>query len=211
MNLFDRVTLLATGLVAIYLIFRFVQDYRRKEPHPLYDIYYMISFTVLLVAGLLLIAFTYDALANPLVVVVAYLIPLGLSLGLVSEFHERFAKLYLVYGIAGLIGIMVTKFGGVEGWDTVVLATFHSTAGLLIFFIPIFAVKSGKVPGGFIMVTVGGTLIGIGGIALAFLKAGAPILSAEIIFTILAPLLLLMALSFAWGFVKKIVAVAKAE
>jgi hypothetical protein len=210
MNLFDRVTLLATGLVAIYLIVRFVQDYLRKEPRPVYNIYYMISFTVLLVAGLLLIAFTYSALENPLVIVVSYLIPLGLALGLVTEFHERFSKLYLVYGLVGLIGITATKFGGVEGWDTVILAIFHSTAGLLIFFIPIFAVKSGKVPGGFIMVTVGGTLIGIGGIALAFLKAGAPILSAEVIFTILAPLLLLMALTFAWGFVKKIVSAAHA-
>ena len=205
MNLFDQVTLLATGLVAIYLIFRFIQDYLRNEPWPVYNIYYIISFAVLLVAGLLLIAFTYDVLANPLVVVVAYLIPFGLALGLVSEFHNRFSLFYMIFGIVGLIGILVTKFGGIDGWDTVVLATFHSIAGLLIFFIPIFAVKSDRVPGGFIMVTVGGTLIGIGGIALAFLKAGAPILSAEFIFTILAPLLLLMSLSFAWGFVKKIV------
>ena len=54
------------------------------------------------------------------------------------------------------------------------------------------------------MVTIGGFLIGVGGIALAFLKAGSPILSAETIFLILEPILLLMALAFCWGFTKKI-------
>jgi hypothetical protein len=49
MTLFDRIVLLATGLVAIYLILRFVEDYRKEKPR--YDIYYIISFGVLLVAG----------------------------------------------------------------------------------------------------------------------------------------------------------------
>jgi len=55
-------------------------------------------------------------------------------------------------------------------------------------------------------VGVGGALIGIGGIALAFLISGAQLLffSTEIVLTILAPLLLLMTLAFAWGFVKEI-------
>jgi len=56
------------------------------------------------------------------------------------------------------------------------------------------------------MVTVGGTLIGLGGIALAFLKTGSQLLffSEQFVFTILAPLLLLMTLAFAWGFAKSI-------
>jgi hypothetical protein len=54
-------------------------------------------------------------------------------------------------------------------------------------------------------VTVGGALIGLGGIALAFLKAGGQLLffSADFVFTILAPLLL-MTLAITWGFVKNI-------
>jgi hypothetical protein len=53
---------------------------------------------------------------------------------------------------------------------------------------------------------VGGVLISVGGIALAFLKTGSQLLffSAEAVFAILAPLLLLMTLAFTWGFVKKI-------
>lgn len=204
MNLFDRLTLLAAGLVAIYLIVRFIQDYRGKDPNPAYNIYYIISFAVLLVSGLLLIGLGWSILGNPLVAVVATLIPLGLSMGLVAEFHQKYEKGYLIFCLIGLIIIIVTRFAQVGGLAVVVYAVVHSVAGLLIFFLPIFAIKSKKVPSTFIWVTVGGFLIGVGGIALAFLKAGVPILSAETILTILAPLLLLMALAYAWGFVKKI-------
>ena len=206
MTLFDRIVLLLTGLTAIYLVVRFIQDYRREGRKPAYDIYYIISFLVLLVAGLILIAGGYDVLANPLVVIVAYLIPFCLALGLVAEFYPGMEKGYLVFGIIGLVAIAVTRYMEVGGWSTVVLATWHSVAGLLIFFLPMLIVKGGRAASSFIWVSVGGFLIGVGGIALAFLKAGAPILSADVIFMILAPILLLMSLSFTWGFVRKIMA-----
>jgi FtsH-binding integral membrane protein len=204
MNWFDRLTLLATGLTAIYLVVRFMQDYRGKDPKPTHNMYYIISFAVLLVAGLLLIAFGWGALANPLVAVVATLIPLGLSMGLVAEFHQKYAKGYLIFCLIGLIVILITRFTQTGGFAVFVYAFVHSIAGLLVFLLPILAVKTKKAPSGFIMVAVGGVLIGVGGIALAFLKAGAPILSAETILAILAPLLLLMTLAYTWGFVKKI-------
>ena len=136
--------------------------------------------------------------------VVATLIPLGLSVGLVTEFYQKYAKGYLIFSLIGLIVILITRFAQVGGFAIFVYALVHSIAGLLIFFIPILATKTEKAPGGFIMVTVGGLLIGVGGIALAFLKAGVPILSAETILAILAPLLLLMTLAYTWGFVKNI-------
>ena len=73
MTLLDRLFLLAAGLVAIYLIWRFYDHYRKSTKSR--NIYYIISFAVLLVAGLLLIIFTYDALESPLVIIVAVLIP----------------------------------------------------------------------------------------------------------------------------------------
>lgn len=207
MNLFDQAILLLTGLTAIYLVWRFFQDYQ-KNGKPMYDIYYMLSFLVLLIAGLLLIIFTYAALANPLVVVVAYLIPFLLALGLVTEFHKDKATLYLIVGLIGLVAIAYTRFTDAGALKIISLATFHSIAGLIIFFIPIFVVKGKKAPGGFIWVTVGGALIGLGGIALAFIKSGSQLLflSAELVMTILAPLLLLMTLAYTWGFMKKMYA-----
>ncbi|RLB99364.1 MAG: hypothetical protein DRH90_20730 [Deltaproteobacteria bacterium] len=204
MNWFDRLTLLATGLTAIYLIVRFMIDYRGKDTKPTQNIYYIISFAVLLVSGLLLIAFGWGALANPLVAVVATLIPLGLSVGLVTEFYQKYAKGYLIFSLIGLVVILITRFAPVGGFAVFVYALVHSIAGLLIFFLPILVTKAKKAPGDFIMVTVGGFLIGVGGIALAFLKAGVAILSAETILAILAPLLLLMTLAYTWGFVKSI-------
>jgi hypothetical protein len=76
-------------------------------------------------------------------------------------------------------------------------------AGLVIFLGPFFAKGAGK---GFWWVGIGGVLIGLGGIALAFLSVGAQLLffSADFVMLILSPLLLLMTLAFAWGFVKDI-------
>ena len=204
MNLFDQAILLLTGLTAIYLIYRFVQDGTGKT----HNVYYIVSFAVLLVSGLLLIFGGWDVLESPYVIVVAYLIPLGLSIGLVSEFYSKNLKLYLIFGLVGLILIFLTRVVWTEGaaGATIILIIFHSVAGLIIFFVPIFITKANKAPGGFIFVTVGGALIGLGGIALAFLKSGSQLLffSGEFVFTILAPLLLLMTLAYAWGFMKKI-------
>jgi hypothetical protein len=206
MGIFDRLVLLLTGLVAIYLLWRFFSRYRQvKKTH---DIYYIIAFAVLLVAGLLLIAFTYAALDNPLVVIVSVLIPAGISLGLVAEFLSRYEKGYLAFTIIGLLAIAITRFTGPAGLATAVLAIVHSIAGLLIFGLPLWAVNPGNAPAGFVWGTGGGTLIGLGGIALAFLKTGKQLLffSGPFVMTILAPLLLLMALAFTWGFVKNILA-----
>ena len=203
MTLLDRLILLLTGLVAIYLLWRFYTHYRQEKTR--YDIYYMISFAVLLVAGLLLIAFTYSVLANPLVVIVAVLIPAGLALGLVAEFAPQFEKIFLPFAVIGLIAIAITRFTGPEGIATVVLVIVHATSGLIILGLPFVVVSQGKARGGFVWVSVGGLLIDVGGVALAFLKTGSQLLffSQTVVFTILAPLLLLMALAFTWGFVKK--------
>ena len=207
MTLFDRLVLLATGLVAIYLLFRFYEDQRRaKATHNIYD---MVSFAVLLVAGLLLIAFGYDALASPLVVIAGALIPLGISMGLVSEFYPQYEKGYGLFALIGFLAIAVTRFVGSEGLATVVLIIFHSIAGLVT---PYIVSQQGKVLKAFIWVSVGGLLIDAGGVALAFYKNGKQFLffSEEVIFAVLAPLLLLMALAFTWGFVKKLYAARSA-
>lgn len=207
MTWFDQLVLLGTGLVAIYLIIRFIQDYLRKGK-PFYDIYYIIAFSVLLVAGLLLIFLGYGILPAPSVVVVTTLIPLAIATGLVNQYYEKNGKAFLLFAIVGFILIALTRFLNVGGaLATIVLIIVHSIAGLEIFFIPILLVREKKVPGGFIMVSVGGFLIGLGGIALAFLKSGSQLLffSQEFVMTILAPLLFLMTLAYTWGFVKKIV------
>jgi hypothetical protein len=202
MTLFDQLILLATGLVAAYLVWRFADHYRTTSTSC--DIYYILSFTVLLVAGLLLIVFTYDALDNPLVVIVSALIPAGLAVGSVYEVYPKYGRSYLILTVLGLVALAVTRLTGPEGLATAVLASVHTLFGLTIFLLPISAVYRKEAPTRFLWVTVGGVLIGIGGIALAFLKTGNQLLffTVDLVFAILAPLLLLMVLAFAWGFVK---------
>lgn len=203
MGIFDRVVLLATGLVAIYMILHFVKRQKNTDTACSSNIYYIISFAVLLVSGLLLIFFGWAALGNDLVAIVAGLIPFGLATGLISKFYPKAEKGYLAVMVIGLVLIAITRFVA-PGFGKVVLPVFHSIAGLTIFILPLLAVNQKKVKGSFALVTVGGTLIGLGGIALAFLKAGKQLLffSQEFVLLILAPLLLLMALCFALGLVK---------
>lgn len=201
MNWFDRLFLLGTGLIAIYLMSRFLKEYIETKKH--WNLYYLISFTVLTISGLLLIGLGYSILQSPIVVIVAALIPLTLAVGLVQEYFKKYSSAYLVFAIVGFVILSITRFTGPKVIATLVLIVVHSVAGLTIFILPLFLIKKKRVSTDFAWVTVGGTLIGIGGIALAFLKAGVPILSAQIIFMILAPLLLLMCASFSFGFINE--------
>ncbi len=201
-TLLDRILLLATGLVAIYLLWRFWNRYRRHQ--NLFDIYYLMGFAVLLVSGLLLIFLDYSILASPYVLTVASLIPLGISLGIANEYFPSWKKAFAWFALIGFLAIAVTSIAGMNTLKKIAVPLFHGVAGLVIFLGP-FLTK--EAPKGFQWVGVGGFLIGIGGIALAFLSIGKPLLgifTAELVFTILSPLLLLMALAFAWGFVKDI-------
>lgn len=203
MTLIDKLLLLITGIVAIYLIIYFYREYRQSEGKATYNLYYLMAFAILLVAGLLLIVLGYDILDNPLVVIVSTLLPALLATGLIAQFYPRGERGYLIFAVLGVLAIAITRLIAAESaLATIILATVHSVFGLTIFFLPIVVARRKLAAKSFGWVTVGGTLIGIGGIALALLKMGMPILSQEVILTILAPLLLLMTMSYALGFIK---------
>ena len=201
MTWYDRIILLVTGLAALYLTWRFYTRYSKKK--KLYDIYYMMGFLVLLVSGLLLIWKGWEILASPYVLTVATLIPLGISLGLMNQCFPQWKKPYAWFALIGLLAIAYTSITGHE-LKRLAVPIFHGVAGLIIFLGPF--LLGAKAPKGFWWVGIGGALIGIGGIALAFLTSGKQLLffSQEVVLMILAPLLLLMTLAFTWGFVKEI-------
>ena len=203
-TIFDQVVLLLTGLIAVYLTYRFYQEFKESDVTLKRNIHYMTAFIVLFVSGVLIIFLDFKVLALPIIGVVATLLPFGIAMGLVCEFYEKNAKFYAIFLLIGLILIALEQFGviGIKA----IYPVFHSIAGFTIFAIPIIAVKNKLANSGFIWVTVGGTIIGIGGIALAFLGAEKPLLgifTEEVVFTILTPILLLMVLGFTYGFVKK--------
>jgi hypothetical protein len=208
MNMFDKIVLLLTGLTAIYALVRLWGRYSTKK--ETYDVYYLMGFVVLLISGLLLIFLGYGILGmggttlSPYILPVASLIPLGLSMGIAEQYYPNWKRGYKWFALVGFLAIAITSIARIEGLRKIAVPLFHGTAGLVIFLGPIFAETSGKSPKGFFWVGVGGILIGLGGIALAFLSVGGQLLffSKDFVFTILGPLLLLMTLAFTWGFMK---------
>ena len=209
MTVFDRLVLLATGLVAIYAIWVLMGKQKDEATKHVANIYYMISFAVLLVSGLLLIFMGWNILGllgngsgeSRLVAVVATIIPFSMATGLLAKFYTEKEKIYLSTMLLGIVLIAISRFTDMGTFAKIIYPVFHSIAGLTIFFIPIMVVKNGLMSKCFYWVTVGGTLIGLGGIALAFITAGKQLLffSPEFVLMILAPLLFLTAFSYMWG------------
>jgi len=194
MSVFDRILLLATGLLAAYQV---VEGVDGLTTPPLVS--YSVAFGVLLVAGLLLIILGFEVLDSPLVVIVSTVIPLSLSLGLVWEYLTAWRIPYLLFAIVGFLAIVVTRLTKTGRLATFVLAAVHGVAGLIIFILPIALSVTEQAKPGFALVGVGGALIGVGGLLLSFLKAGKPILSRETILKVLPGLLLLMTAAFVAG------------
>jgi len=158
-------------------------------------VYYMMGFLVLLISGLLLIFLGLDILSSPYVLTVASLIPLGISMGLMEQYFPQWKKPFKWFALIGFLAIALSSIGGIEIGRKISVPLFHGVAGLVIFLGPFLAKDA---PQGFWWVGIGGLLIGIGGIALAFISAGTQLLffSPDVIMSILPPLLLLMTLAF---------------
>ncbi len=202
MNLFNlnNLFLLLTGLIAVYLLWRFYTHWSKSK--ALYDIYYILGFLVLLVSGLLLIFLGFGILGAPLVLTVASLIPLGISIGITEQYFPSCKKAYKWFALIGFLAIAVASIGNLAGLRKIAVPLFHGVAGLVIFLGPFFAKGA---PKGFWWVGIGGVLIGLGGIALAFISVGKQLLffSPTFVMMILAPLLFLMTAAFALGFSKE--------
>lgn len=196
MSVLDRILLLLTSLLAAYQIVVGIND---LSTLPI--VAYTIAFGVLLIASLLLIILGFDVLDSPAVVIVATIIPLGLSTGLVWEHLPAWQTGYLVFALVGFLAVLITRLISMPGrLPTIVLAFVHGVAGMVIFLLPIVMVLQGQAAAGFALVGLGGALIGVGGLLLSFLKAGKPVLSRERILRILPGLLLASTACFVMGF-----------
>ena len=198
----DNLFLLLTGLLAAYLCWVFYQRYTQNK--ALFNLYYLMGFAVLLISGLLLIFHPshLGLLASPYVLTVASLIPLGISMGVAEEYYPTWKTYFKWFAAIGFVAIAVSSIGGMDLLKKISVPLFHGVAGLVIFLGPFLAKGA---PKGFFWVGIGGLLIGLGGIALAFISVGAQLLffSVEFVMLILTPLLFLMTGAFTLGFAKK--------
>jgi len=190
----DRIALLLTCLIAAYQVVVGVEGLPGLATWA-----YATSFGVLLIAGLLMIINGFEVLDSPLVVIIAALIPLGISLGMVVEEFPAWCGGYTIFVVLGLLSILLSRYLLPERAAAIALSLVHGIAGLLIVGVPIALVVQGTKPLLYLFVSVGGALIGAGGLLLALLKTGKPILSAERIFAVLPWILLLMSAAFVLG------------
>ncbi len=192
----DRVLLLATGLLAAYQVAVGIDGF---DTLPI--IAYTIGFGVLLVAVLLIFILGFDILDSPVVVIVSTIIPLSLATGLAWQHLASLRTSYLLFAIVSFLAVTLTRSIQTQGKIPVIVLTLtHGIAGMTIFLLPIVLSIQGNASPLFSLVGAGGALIGVGGLALSFLKAGKPILSKETILKILPGLLLLTTACFVAGF-----------
>jgi len=151
----DRILLLTTGLLAAYQVAVGIEGLP-----ALPTLCYTIAFGVLLISGLLLIIFGFEILDSQAVVVVAAIIPLSLSLGLVVEHLPSLQNGYLAFAALGFLAIALTRWLAVGKPATITLATVHGIAGLLIFGLPLALSLTGRAPLQFGLVGLGGASSG---------------------------------------------------
>lgn len=162
---------------------------------------YTLGFGVLVVAGLILIILGNEVLEKSVVVIISTIIPLSISLGLVSDFFPQWQIAYLIFVAAGFVVILFTRLKTNPGLAAKFLAPVHGVAGLVIILAPIWLVSNWIVPEkAFLWVSLGGALIGLAGLLLYFLRSGKVILSQKRIYTIIPLLLMMMMLFFVMGF-----------
>jgi hypothetical protein len=191
-----RLLLLLAALLSAYQVVAGIEGLA-----PLAILAHSIAFGVLLVACLLLLILGYEALDSALVTIVSTLIPLALSFGLVWQAQLAWSMAYLAFTALGFAAVVVTRSLARPAWlPTATLALVHGISGLVIVLLPLFSVIQGKAQPAFALVSLGGALIGLGGLLLAFMKAGRPVLPRQTILRILPGLLLAMNACFALGF-----------
>jgi hypothetical protein len=195
-TLIDRGLLLLAGLLAAWQVAVGINGLGML---PIFA--YTIGFGILLVAALLLIILGFDALDSPVVVVLSTVIPLSLSVGLIWEYLPLWRDPYLGFALLGFVSIIITRSITLKNYlPVIVLSIVHGIAGMIIFLLPFFLVFSASVAPGFVLVGLGGGLIGLEGVLLSFQRAGRPIISRQIIYRFLPGLLLLTTAAFVLGF-----------
>lgn len=193
-TLSDRILFLLTACLASYQVAVGINGFNNTTV-----LWYTIGFGVLLVACLLLIIFGFDILDSPWVVAIAAILPISIATGLVSEYLSEFEIACLAFGALGVLLILLSRFLLPIKLATIILAFVHGIAGLLIVILPVWITSQGKAGIGFVLVSLGGVIIGIVGLLLSILKAGKPLLPISSILALFPALLLFMSASFVAG------------
>lgn len=196
LSILNRILLLLTVLLASYQVSAGIDGFTALPITA-----YTIAFGVILVAALLIFILGFEVLDSPIVVIVSTIIPLSLAVGLVWQHLASMRTPYLVFAVVGFLAVTLTRSIQMQNkLPVIVLAITHGVAGMTIFWLPIILAGQGQVKPLFSLVSIGGALIGGGGLLLSFLKTVKPILSRETIMSLFPVLFLLTTAFFVAGF-----------
>jgi len=192
--IFNRIVFLITGIIAGSKIISGMDTYS-----DLTTFYFTVAFGVLLLACLLLLLIGFEIMENNFVAVVAALIPISLSLAIINN---RLPEYYLIYAIIIGIGFLIAiylRFYATEKIASLSFGLIHGVSGTVIVLIPIVLLLTSSIQLQYVFVSVGGIFIGIGGMLLAFVKAGKPILSKELVISLFPIILFIATTAFVIG------------
>ncbi len=190
----NRIIFLLTGHLAGYKVVGGMEAYSE-----LTTFYYTISFGMLVLASILLMLLGFEILNNDGVLILAALIPVGLSLGLVNQYLPEFHHIYLGINIVAMLAITISRFYASEKTAVIVLSLVHGIAGAIVVWIPLVLVINEKHNLLTLLISVGGIIIGLEGLLLAFLKMGKPLIQAEKLYTYFPMVLFLASAAFVVG------------
>lgn len=194
MNTLSRVLFLLTAIAAAYEVVVGIDHYGQIS-----IVYFTLGFGIIMLASLLILLIGYDVLENPLVIVVATLLPVSFALGLVNEYASTWHRPFLIFAILSILLIILLKFTSLTKWGTLPIIAVHGVSGLIIFIVPFYLAFKGYKTTPFIFVGIGGLFMGLTGMLLSMLKVGKPVLSRERILSLFPYILLLTTLLFGIG------------
>jgi len=173
-SVLNRILLLGTGILAGYKVVGGMQTYSE-----LTTFYYTVAFGMIVLASLLLILFGFEILNSDGVLILAALIPVGLSIGLISQFLPKVHTIYLIFSTLGMAAVTLSRLYGSEKMAVITLSLIHGISGIIVVWLPLVLVINGTENRSLLLVTVGSIIMGIEGILLALLKIGKPVISEQ--------------------------------
>lgn len=159
---------------------------------------WLVSSSSFFLLAIALVLLGLDALQLPITPYLGSLYPSFLALGLIMIKSRKYSVYYLLFIFLMLIlislGIIYTP-----SLKTISQISLHVLSGLVIIILPIYYSFKNLLSKYAILISLGGITIGIGGMALATIIAGKPILPPDLVVQLLHPILSLSAILLAIG------------
>lgn len=160
---------------------------------------YSIGYGVIVITSLLMLAMGYEYLDKPLIIIVATIIPIAFSSGLIATVIPRYALPYFIFCLLGFAIVIVTRFGKNRFVAVASLVLMHGVSGLVILILPVILFFTQKQSFEIIWMGVGGAIIDAAGLLFLLNRTGKPIFTYSTLVQLLPGLLLLTTLAFTLG------------